>query len=155
MGVLSLLKDEHLVGGLEEERMKEAVGRPLKEVEEAKGRVKEDEKAIGLAVAGVVKQEVLAVVIGACICPFREGGHSADHNGAYLSRSRHLYVSSRGGLCAAAAACNIGRGRPRCACYISKDRLHHDIPCGLYLYPTLVCPSIAPVCLNRSCVKGG
>ena len=155
MEVLSLLKDEHLVGELEEERMKEAVGRPLKEDEEAKGWVREDEKAIGLAVEGVVKQEVLAVVIEACSCPFREGGRRVDHNGACLLRSRHLYVSSRGGLCAVAAACNIGQSRPRCACYISKDRLHHDIPCGLYLYPILLCPSIAPVCLNRSCVKVG
>lgn len=155
MGVLSLLRDEHLVGGLEEERKKEAVGRPLKEDEEAKGRVKEDEKVIGLAVAGVVKQQLLAVVIEACSCPFREGGRTVDHNGVYLSRSRHLYVSSRGGLCAAAAACNIGQSRPHCACYISKDRLHHDIPGGLYLYPILICPSIVRVCLNRSCVKGG
>jgi hypothetical protein len=155
MVVLSLLKDEHLVGGLEEGRMKEAVGRPLKEDEEAKGRVKGDEKAIGLAVAGVVKQEALTVMIVACSCPLHEGGRTVDHNGAYLPRSRHLCVSSHGGLCAAAAACNIGRSRPRCACYTSKDRLHHGIPCGLYLYPILVCPSIAPVCLNRSSVKGG
>jgi hypothetical protein len=42
------------------------------------------------------------VAIEACSCPLREGGRSGDHNDACPSRSRHLSVSSRGGLCAAA-----------------------------------------------------
>ena len=54
------------------------------------------------------KQEGLVVVIEACDCPLREGGRSINHNGACLSRSRHLSASNRDGLCATAEVDKIG-----------------------------------------------